>query len=280
MTVARSSTRPTRWSSRSAAATRVPAEVKRGQELVSQLQQRSPVASPVHRQGDRRQPGRGDAANSPPPERALGKAQVKLDANSQVTIANTDAIAGVVTNPGTSAAVDCRDPSTDRVTHHAHRPVYQAQRPRCSARRRWQSWRDVEFVRSHLVAPLTSNTPSTPTRPGRGLRREHRAQPMTLTFTAILRRGVVGEGGRNAFFQTTSAFQAACADRTAGQLVHLILGTPRSSASRSSRTPTRCVVTVLTWRCPSSRPPTARTSWPRYSGRSPRSGHLRRRPVL
>lgn len=48
---------------------------------------------------------------------------------------------------------------------------------------------------------------------------------VTYSFTAIFRRGVVGEGGgRSAFPDQFRAFLAACADRTAGTLSHPLLG--------------------------------------------------------
>jgi prophage DNA circulation protein len=50
--------------------------------------------------------------------------------------------------------------------------------------------------------------------------------PATFTFTALFRRGIVGEGGgRDAFPNNLFRFQSACADRSAGPLVHPILGT-------------------------------------------------------
>ena len=50
--------------------------------------------------------------------------------------------------------------------------------------------------------------------------------PATFSFTAIFRRGVVGNGGgQSAFPDQFQAFMAACADRTAGELAHPILGT-------------------------------------------------------
>lgn len=88
-------------------------------------------------------------------------------------------------------------------------------------------WRDVEFV----CGPISwrfDQQHAVHTYPDRdaGYVESTGRNPMTLTFTAIFRRGVVGEGGgRNAFPDNFFAFQAACADRTAGQLVHPILGT-------------------------------------------------------
>ena len=96
----------------------------------------------------------------------------------------------------------------------------------CSARRRWQSGVTWSSCAVPSRGALTSSTPSHLPDRDAGYVESTGRNPMTLNFTAIFRRGVVGEGGgRNAFPDNFFAFQAACADRTAGQLVHPILGT-------------------------------------------------------
>lgn len=88
-------------------------------------------------------------------------------------------------------------------------------------------WRDVEFVcgamswgfdQQHAVHTYPDRDAGYVESTGRN--------PATFSFTAIFRRGVVGEGGgRSAFPENLRAFTAACADRTAGDLAHPILGT-------------------------------------------------------
>lgn len=65
---------------------------------------------------------------------------------------------------------------------------------------------------------------------------------VTYSFTAIFRRGVIGEGGgRSAFPDQWRAFTAACADRTAGTLSHPLLGDIKAKVQRYNATadPTR-----------------------------------------
>lgn len=88
-------------------------------------------------------------------------------------------------------------------------------------------WRAVAFV----CGPLSfgfSQQHAVHTYPDRdaGYVESTGRNPATFSFTAIFRRGVVGDGGgRPAFPDQFQAFLAACADRSAGELVHPILGT-------------------------------------------------------
>lgn len=87
-------------------------------------------------------------------------------------------------------------------------------------------WRDVEFA----CGPISwgfEQQHAVHTYPDRdaGYVESTGRNPATFTFTAIFRRGIVGvTGGRQAFPDNFFAFQAACADRTVGTLVHPILG--------------------------------------------------------
>lgn len=97
-------------------------------------------------------------------------------------------------------------------------------------------WRDVEFVCGPVSISFDQQH-AVHTYPDRdaGYIESTGRNPATFTFTAIFRRGVVGKGGgRAAFPDNWQRFQAACADRTAGELVHPILGTVKAKCQRCS----------------------------------------------
>jgi prophage DNA circulation protein len=91
-------------------------------------------------------------------------------------------------------------------------------------------WRDVPFVcgplsfgfdQQHAIHTYPDRDAGYVESTGRNL--------ATYTFTAIFRRGVVGDGGgSDAFPNGMLRFLAACADRTAGDLDHPILGKVRA----------------------------------------------------
>lgn len=57
--------------------------------------------------------------------------------------------------------------------------------------------------------------------------------PAIFSFVAIFRRGVVGPGGgRDAYPTNFQRLQGACADRTAGELVHPLIGTLKAKCQR------------------------------------------------
>ena len=95
-------------------------------------------------------------------------------------------------------------------------------------------WREVEFVCGPVGISFDQQH-AVHTYPDRdaGYVESTGRNPVLFTFTAIFRRGVVGRGGgRPAFPDAFNAFMLACADRTAGALVHPILGTIKVKAQR------------------------------------------------
>lgn len=97
-------------------------------------------------------------------------------------------------------------------------------------------WRDVDFVCGNVSWTIEQQH-AVHTYPDRdaGYVESTGRNPAVFTFTAIFRRGVVGPGGgRAAFPEDFRRFQAACADRTAGQLVHPLLGTLKVKCQRAS----------------------------------------------
>jgi hypothetical protein len=97
-------------------------------------------------------------------------------------------------------------------------------------------WRDVAFVCGPVSISFDQQH-AVHTYPDRdaGYVESTGRNPATFTFTAIFRRGVVGPGGgREAFPGEWLRFQAACADRTAGDLVHPLLGTVKAKCQRCS----------------------------------------------
>lgn len=95
-------------------------------------------------------------------------------------------------------------------------------------------WRDVEFVCGPIRISLEQQH-AVHTYPDRdaGHVESTGRNNIIYSFTAIFRRGVIGDGGgRPAFPDGWRAFLAACADKTAGPLVHPLLGTTRVKVQR------------------------------------------------
>lgn len=89
------------------------------------------------------------------------------------------------------------------------------------------SWRGIDFVCGPIGISF-SQQHAVHTYPDRdaGYVESTGRNNVLFKFTAIFRRGVIGEGGgRPAFPDQWRAFMAACADRTAGDLAHPLLGT-------------------------------------------------------